>query len=1179
MKFEDIPAPSFSLRVKSKNAQAVLPEEDVLSVELTRIREEYKLYTQNKMYTVTPTNPADVNQLSRILSSGRTFLAKLANPAPDGSSELNLALFYDERLEMGKIEIGIDEKALSSTALKSVMPNKYAKVTIENAAKALFDNCSLNHGNKQYFFILAGNAAKEDLEGNASSSSYENVNEDKTEETDESGDDNEKQFDENNETVDNQNEEEPVDNNRNFAIWGSEIRFALAEKDKGNGETVFLASRITRIKNNYKESGLRLACGNLKFVDWTAAGERALLAKSQLDVLTKSENSYLSRWDEFGTVEGDLFFEKVRKLGCVPFTVKEENKDGTIVIECKNLNKEQKDILKDEKMKTFDFVDIEHLPVFLENPYMTFSEYIERFAPKDLNEKTLTSEGDNDNPKKQSEIDKSISLTKIDFNYNTGEMILRAELAPSDKCFLIYPIAGDMAQIKRRLVARYDIQNGRSANPNLGLLIEDAKRIPQTQRPPKIPTMSDFVKQKIFPHNPTMMQLKAVDVALNTPDIALVQGPPGTGKTTVIAAIIERLNELSDKRSWMSGQVLLTGFQHDAVENMIGRLTLNGLPVPKFGQRPGEDLNEGLSIFEKELQKWCKEKTDELREKNPQIATSLAETALRTSCVQYIKAPSLELATQILKNALDLPDLTLGENLRKRLQNELVILKRELDNNSADRTQLPFIRALRTTEKSFADDGPLRAADLLYALGDDLDDADKDLLNKASRWRNNEKPPFINDLRELKRKLMMSYTPAPVFRIEKPREAVIDLIKDTIIAIRHNGLSARDKKTSALANLLLEMENNPEGMLETVKDYCFAFAATCQQSVNKKMQKMKGMLLDADVQSSEGLKYDFVIVDEAARVSPLDLMISMAQGRRIILVGDHRQLPQLIDDEVVGKLFEESGDNPAPQNESAISKDKENEWLKKSMFEYLFTERLPTLEKMDGIQRRVTLDAQYRMHPTLGNFISQNFYERFNPEEKFKSGLPESNFKQNLPGTNGKCAVWIDVPYHKQKGEMKRDNTSWIRSAEADVICNKLNEWIEYDNSRTDDPKQRLSFGVISFYKAQTELIKKCLGDKFLEHVGSDRLRIGTVDAFQGMEFDVVFLSLVRAVDISKMTPDQNPFGFLQVYNRLNVSMSRQKRLLVAVGDAALFCSDAAKEIVPGLYNFLKLCREKGRML
>ena len=59
--------------------------------------------------------------------------------------------------------------------------------------------------------------------------------------------------------------------------------------------------------------------------------------------------------------------------------------------------------------------------------------------------------------------------------------------------------------------------------------------------------LTGFVRAKVFKNPPTPMQERAIDVALNTPDIALIQGPPGTGKTTVIAAILERLNEIATK--------------------------------------------------------------------------------------------------------------------------------------------------------------------------------------------------------------------------------------------------------------------------------------------------------------------------------------------------------------------------------------------------------------------------------------------------------------------------------------------------------------------------------------------------------------------------------------------------------------------------------------------------------
>ena len=1167
MKFEEIPAPNFSLRIKPNNSNVTLLIGDVFSVELTSIRNEFKIYTMESVFTVIAVNHADGNQLSSILSSGRTILAKLTDSASDGSAELTLFQFYGEKLEMDDIDIGIDEKVQSARALNNSRKNDNSKISLEDAAIKLKSSSVLEHCGKNYFFILAGDTAKEELEGKSTDASDDDVDNDKNEEEeiDDTVVEND-DSDEENGSTDEPNDQESLDKHRNFAILGSDYRFAVAEKDKGNGETVFLASRITRMKNNYQETALRLACGNLRFLDWTEAGERAILAKTQLEKLTRDKNSYLSRWDEFVNVEGELLLERARKLGVVFYSVKEERKDGTIIIQCKNLTDEQVESIS--KQNSFDFVEIDNIPEFLNSQDMTYSEYsnniikAEDYGNEISTDKYKNKSERSDNPRR-------INLSKVKgreedaFNISTGELWLEAEAAPSEKRVMIYSIAGDITQIKRRLSARKNIQNGRSANPNLGLLIEENGRIPPSQKPPKIPELTDFVKQKVFPHNPpTVMQQRAIKVALNTPDIALIQGPPGTGKTTVIAAIIERLNQESEKRVWLSGRVLLTGFQHDAVENMTDRLKINGLPVPKFGQRSGEPLNEGLTRFENDLSEWCNKRSDELRAKNPQITESTEEKYLRDLCVQYINAPSLLLATELLKKTIELPDRTLGEPLRKRLQKELALLNNELNNDQNENELLPFIRGLRTTEKSFTDDGASRAGEALYALRDELDDADKDLLKKASLWNDTQAPPFISELKKLKRKLLIQYTPAPVFQIEKPRDTVIDLIKDTIIAIKYNGTSTRDKKTAALAELLLEMENNLEGIKDAVKDYCYAFAATCQQSVSLENSMKK-----------ESSEYDFVIVDEAARVSPLDLMIAMAQGKRIILVGDHRQLPQLIDDEVVGRMLEES-DNPTSDNKSEPSKDTENEWLKKSMFEYLFTERLPVLEKMDGIQRRVTLDAQYRMHPTLGNFISRNFYERFNPEEKFKSGLPERFFTQHLSGTDGKCAVWIDVP--ENKGKMTRFGTSWIRQAESDVICSKLKEWIEEDDNRTDGSKDPLRFGVIAFYKAQTDLIKRRLGAKFLEHVGEKRLRIGTVDAFQGMEFDVVFLSLVRT---PQNFVSQNPFGFLQVYNRLNVSMSRQKKLLVVVGDKRFYDTDVAKEKVPGLADFLKLCREKGRIL
>ena len=134
------------------------------------------------------------------------------------------------------------------------------------------------------------------------------------------------------------------------------------------------------------------------------------------------------------------------------------------------------------------------------------------------------------------------------------------------------------------------------------------------------------------------------------------------------------------------------------------------------------------------------------------------------------------------------------------------------------------------------------------------------------------------------------------------------------------------------------------------------------------------------------------------------------------------------------------------------------------MFQYLFSTRLKTLEDGDGITRRVTLDKQYRMHPLLGGFISRNFYERFDHTERFGSGRPESDFATLCRHERQACRL---VGCASTERKTSKDGTSWTRPAEVTVIARQLQAWMSSDAGKD------LSFGVISFYKAQADSIRK----------------------------------------------------------------------------------------------------------
>lgn len=169
------------------------------------------------------------------------------------------------------------------------------------------------------------------------------------------------------------------------------------------------------------------------------------------------------------------------------------------------------------------------------------------------------------------------------------------------------------------------------------------------------------------------------------------------------------------------------------------------------------------------------------------------------------------------------------------------------------------------------------------------------------------------------------------------------------------------------------------------------------------------------------------------------------------------------------------------------------------------------------------------------------------------------------------------------------------RPIEARKIAEELKRLIEHD--------PRLTFGVIAFYRAQVtelwhELCKLGLAEvtddgtfqvapawrETTNHEGKlvERLRIGTVDAFQGKEFDVVFLSVTRSNNIqtSPDTPEtyRRKYGFLLLENRLCVAMSRQQRLLIAVGDLEMIRVEADKpqnerQAIRELIAFYELCQ------
>ena len=1211
MKFNDIPAEVFSLRMVQLYGGASIKERPVSSVALSVTNPgEYEIFAGRDLILATPVDKRQAADLDREFASGQSYLARITDIDANNGFSLEVAFFAKDTLEFGSQDIGVDEYVAEQ--MGKIWGWRGASVDGRFLSR-LEDEFLYRQGDDYYFFMLAGSSIDDELDQGSVLAPY--LDDEGNPAEDSMGDD----------LADDTPEEHKMlsfSRESSFCVVSENASFVATEKPVSRGGSIYVATKMHKRKGA-SDKAIRLAHGKLSFVDWTAAGQVQIPAKSQLADIVQENSSYLKTWDDFGSIEGEILLREARDFGVIYYNNSMENRDGTCSITIADCSRTAAEELASGGVEGLEFV--EHAPSYVVNKELTFSDFSKMISKSTWRQ-----------PK---------YCKVLDYDETSRQITLDVENLPQTGKFIL-SLQGDITQIRRRNSARRAILEGRSANPQLGLLLEENGQITSLRLPKKVKPLTAFVRKKVFKNDPTYMQEKAIEVALNTPDIALIQGPPGTGKTTVIAAIVERLNQESTKKGTEAkGQVLLTGFQHDAVENMIDRISLNSIPVPKIGKRSGQ-TEDDITAFERSLDAWCESIVNAIREKYPELDQADQYKDIDILAAQYAMAPTQALAATLMKMVSEVPAAVIGSELvaeAGKLALKLSVRSSVVGEGGSKYARA--VRLLRTSDAGFLDDGPDRADDALDILDEQLSPKERKLLRDASMWNTSKGiPPFMGDLKRLKKALLIRYSAPPVFRVEKENQEVLDLLIEYKKRVTAASASNKDKRLAALAEFVAELENDGVAVSDAVSEYSFAFAATCQQSAGQKMQNLKGLSRSDD---PSGLVYDYVIVDEAARVSPRDLMVPMAQGKRIILVGDHRQLPHIIDEEVAQQME----DDGAAVNET--------EWLKKSMFEYLFTERLKALEMQDGIKRRVTLDKQFRMHPLIGDFISRNFYERFDPDEKVSSGLPASMFVHNLPKTNNKAVAWLDVP--ASMGAHTRMGTSWIRQAEIDAIADQLFEWMNSEEGKN------LSFGVISFYKAQAIQISKTL-----KRLGADesRLRVGTVDSFQGMEFDVVFLSMVRTlplgykgtatsrnrkakdpapsfsakpirtttepgdqakparkslfgnirdalfgsiqketrraeetaagidlgaamlpflekekrktpvgIDPEEQKAAQRLFGHLCLYNRLNVSMSRQKRLLVVAGDSALLSIDLADKFIPGLVDFYETCEKEGVIL
>jgi len=265
--------------------------------------------------------------------------------------------------------------------------------------------------------------------------------------------------------------------------------------------------------------------------------------------------------------------------------------------------------------------------------------------------------------------------------------------------------------------------------------------------------------------------------------------------------------------------------------------------------------------------------------------------------------------------------------------------------------------------------------------------------------------------------------------------------------------------------------------------------------------------------------FDYVIIDEAAKATFPELLISIIRAKKIIMVGDHKQLPPVLDEELIKN-----------SKQTFIESNLDFNTLYNSIFMKLF-EHLPKENKQ-------VLNTQYRMHPTIGTMISQLFYDN-----QILNGVSIEDRKHNIKQYMDLAIVWLDTSKSPDRFE-ENVSTTYRNLLEANIV----KEQLKLINNSIESTKYDV--GVITPYSGQKNLIRNEIQQIAYNNINGNVV-VNSVDAFQGGQKDIIIYSTVRSSDKHKN------IGFLKSEERLNVAFSRAKRLLIIVGDAE-FLSDTS---------------------
>ena len=252
----------------------------------------------------------------------------------------------------------------------------------------------------------------------------------------------------------------------------------------------------------------------------------------------------------------------------------------------------------------------------------------------------------------------------------------------------------------------------------------------------------------------------------------------------------------------------------------------------------------------------------------------------------------------------------------------------------------------------------------------------------------------------------------------------------------------------------------------------------------------------------ERKRFSSLFIDEAAQAIEAACWIAISRADRVILAGDHCQLPPTI------KCIEAARGG-----------------LGRTLLEKVVLHKPETMS---------LLKIQYRMHEDIMRFPSRWFYHdelEAAPEVKYRGIL---DFDTPVS--------WIDTSELDLQEKAVEEGTGRLNTGEAELLVRELKNYMERIGIRRI-LEEHIDFGVISPYRAQVHYLRHLLKKEPFFRPCRRLITVHTVDGFQGQERDVIMISLVRA-------NEKGQIGFLRDLRRMNGAITRARMKLLILGEA-----------------------------